>query len=656
MALRSGHYDFGLLKTATASFCSGILIENNSITLHNLLSPDCKFSTAGKELLTGDTHCMKNLLELQPSIFEFEKEHGSMRRGLKINEKKQKTRILLMPSNATLTFRIGFILHWECGLLIHVTVVHDPWQGFLDELTASDDNRKLDQLSTTSLKKSVSASHYAWRKISDIVVDGFVPCPPDDSSINDIGNIVLRASHPSNESLANLTTSGEISSTNEVHLSLKEESVPDSSMHGVGMSSDESIFHASNICDDIEVDVDSSTDDGLLRDLKWDASSRSKSAAKSDEKSTASGTLIEKKRIRFDTTVNALLIQERCEMIPQGDLFFTQIELKASQFEFSNEVTTVQQQHKVKFEVAQKIYFCTSPDEIQEIKKEAAVSVKKGHEFDKRKKIIDKAVSGDDDKWYPGKNLPLVKLMKAHKRKQRKKKAELETANDVRRRRSSSQSVESYADVEGRISVIRCDSFGSSVRGRDPEATKYVLSVKVLCCVNLNLRKTKFMSNTNTIKVRVGNESFDCPLASHSSPVDNDNPTFLFSVSVDEAMHGSIEFILSSSALKKVTIGAFRVPFVSIKNRSDSCQPSHIIIPISKNELDYKSIGRGFYCRSSDAIPGEVEESAFLKRMYEIKQLARPQSKKKSDVTKLYVEITKVDVSGSYINDTFCED
>jgi hypothetical protein len=136
---------------------------------------------------------------------------------------------------------------------------------------------------------------------------------------------------------------------------------------------------------------------------------------------------------------------------------------------------------------------------------------------------------------------------------------------------------------------------------------------------------------------------------STSSAVDNDNPTFLFSVSVDDAMHGCIEFKISSSALTKTVVGVARIPFVAIKNRKDSCQPSYIILPITSNVSDYKSIGRGFYCRSSDAIAGQNEESSFLQRMIKIGRLTSPKSPSydASKLTKLCVEITKVDVSGS---------
>jgi hypothetical protein len=662
-------YDFTALKNATATFCAGLLVPNSSLILHDLLSPDCKFSSAGKEkeIRKGDAQCMESLLEFQTMIFQFEKEHGSLRRGLKINEKKQKTRILLLPSNVTMTFRIGFILQWECGVLVHVTVVEDPWQGFLDELTASEENRKLDQQSTNNLRKSVSSSHLKWRKISDVVVDAFVTNVDESGGGTEHEIVKFTSSHPdtlsTEEPLVDLNIEGELSISNDqtsdfdsnnshahvIAVGVTDGTERDETATSISatnnidtnidcaqqtrISSDENIFTSGATLEDIKIDLDSVTDDKVIDELTWD------NTIVDQPLSVA----VEKNRIRFDTTVNALLVNERCEIECHDDLFYSQSELKAFQNELNNEITSVQKQHQVKFEVATKIYFCNTPDEIQEIKNEGAI--KKGPDYDHRKKIISNATKNEKSNWFPGKNLPLVRLVRAYKKRQKS----FELMDDIPRRRSSSHTVENYAEVEGRISEIRSDSFGTSARGRDPEATKFVISVKVLCCVNLNARKTKFMSKNNVVQVRVGSESFECPLVSTSSAVDNDNPTFLFSVSVDDAMHGCIEFKISSSALTKAVVGAARIPFVAIKNRKDSCQPSYIILPITSNVSDYKSIGRGFYCRSSDAIAGQNEESSFLQRMIKIGRLASPKSPSfdASKLTKLCVEITKVDVSGS---------
>ena len=674
-------YDFTSLKNATATFCAGLLVANNSAILQDLLSPDCKVSNH-KETKRGSEECMQSLFDLQSIILKFEAENCPLRRGVKINEKEEKTRLLLMPMNGTMPFRLGLILHWECGILIHVSIVEDPWQGFLDELSASEANRKLNQQSTNSLKKSVSAAHHSWRRISDVVVDAYlINIENDDEDEKEegkgatddgAGQTIVKLCHDTSSNTEGLETSESNSTIDEKAVHREEQSHVENTQtrkHSVP-SSDENIFHSASFIDDIEIDFDQS---GLADQLNCE---------KTGNEDT--------RRIRFDTTVNALLIAERCELTSNNDLFYSSKELKSFQADLNDELLVVQREHRVKSEVAMKIYFCTSPDEIEEIKSK---NENKKTPYRKSLTHINNTANqsegggdkeGGNHSWYH--HLPVPRLVRALKHKQKKKK------NAGGNRKTSKthsgppsltdlRSSSSLHDIEGHISEIRASSFGSSLRGRDPEATKLVLTVRVLCCVNLQSRNPSFnklRAMNISVKVQVGPESFKTPVVSRSNPIFSNASTFLFSVSLEETMHGDISFTIYSTATTTNVVGAARIPFVAVKTRYDSTHPSRIIIPITSNEPDIKSVGKGFYCvsRGDDEKKNLVssdekgaagggeggglsvetgggndeeddEDTAFLKNMYKIKRLSK--SSLNYDVNKLpklYVEVTKVDVSG----------
>lgn len=613
---------------------------------------------------------MQSFLELQNVIFAFEKDSCVLRRGLKINEKKETTRLLLFPSNVAMTFRMGFILHWECGVLIQVTVVQEPWQGFLEELTASDDNRKLDQHATNSMKKSVGSAHHNWRRISDLVVDAYVSSPEctegGDVASEEVFE-VMRFVHsddlPDTPDASSPPCSATVQEEDECVVCGDEAIPPDNQSlqntaavpSGVDnftafISSDESIFNGS-FMDDIEIDIDFTPDGGSKK--KEETPGKKTKSAKSQHQPEEPA--VEKRRIRFDTTVKVLLISERCELISPDEVFYNHRDLKAFQIDLGDAVSKIQREHRCKFEVATKIYFCNTPEEIEEVKNSAAAD-----RGDVRKKILksaslDLSPKREGSEWYPGKHLPLVRLLRKRLKKKAEEKAIRLSNSNLTLKRGSSLSLGNYAEVEGRISEIRSVSFGSSGRGRDPEAAKFVLTVKVICGVNLftgNPSINKLLSTTHSVKVSVGNESFTCPVESHKSPIVTEGSTFLFSVSVDESTQGNIVFAVYSTALTKSVVGKVRIPFVAIKTRYDSCQPSHLILPLTTTSADFTSIGRGFYCRSSDAMAGEEsEESSFMSRMFKINRLSpTATSYNVAKLPKLHVEITKVDVSG---NDSF---
>ena len=667
-------YDFATLKAATTLFGTNLLVSKSTTGVYDLLSPDCKLSW-NQDTNVGISHCMKKLLDFQRIISKFERENCALRRGLKVNEKAEKTRMLFMPLAGSMDFRMGLILHWENGIIIHVTVVENPWQGFLDELTASDENRKLNQRSTNNMKKSVGESHHYWRRISDVVVDaclmGNVDAEENETD-NDNGHTVVRLRDVDNkttkstekhdtmfcESGGNDETATRDNGSNELPHTVQKnvESPKDDNVFFTTMSHDEGLFNAGSFMDDIEIDLDignSSKGKPKFSDTKINISEDS---FRFDSKSQCVDCLsTQKKKIRFDTTVSALLIAERCEIL-HLDLFYNNKDLKAFQGDYNKEINSIQRKHNVSLDVAVKIYHSdvNSPEDIQRIKKE---NYGKSFQFPRMNSAHIENTS--DSGWYPGKNLPIVRLVKAYKKHQKKKSEEEE--ND--RRISLSFSTGSFddhpfEDIEGRITEIRASSFGSSLRGRDPEATKYVITVKVLYCANLHIRNpsfNKFRTMNNSVRVQVGDEAFETPVVCDSNPIFSDGSTFLFSVSLEEATHGTVDFTIYTTALKKNVLGALRIPLVAIRTSHNSSNPNRIVAPILTSKPNLTSIGKGFYCVNRDdggfvekAFREEVldEDSSFLRYMYKTNRLV--QASASYDINKiprLYAEITKVDVS-----------
>ena len=97
---KQGHYNVALLTKATSKFCTGIMTRENVVILEDIMSPDCRVSQQGgcnDHAATSKDNSSEVLIQLQNTLIQFQERNCLLRRGLKVNEKKQKTRLLMIP-------------------------------------------------------------------------------------------------------------------------------------------------------------------------------------------------------------------------------------------------------------------------------------------------------------------------------------------------------------------------------------------------------------------------------------------------------------------------------------------------------------------------------------------------------------------------------
>jgi hypothetical protein len=366
----SPEYDTNL-HAATTVFWNALHVVDGEIALRDLLSPDCQYVGKGEGIeCYGCDACIEKLAELKMGIIEFEKSCSKLRIGVKVNRRKKTSRFLISPLQKTFEFSLGVLLLWECGIIIGIKVIDDAPKDFLESSRLGRENSRLSQAQNTVMRSRTGKSHHKWRQVAVTKPTGVVVGQTDMASFVKMG---ANDGKDSEESRPAAATDSANSS----------KSKPEAGSEG----GPEEIFVP------IKAEFIGDTHEPLHTSAVLVDDHRRSNEAGGTSNCTDGATVIidnNKKRLRFDRTVQAALIQERCEL-PHEGVFYTALDIHHFTQDFAEEVREVARKHNVSYKDAIDIYYGR--------KKNAGASSSTSSGNSASKSTLERV---DSVGWYPG--------------------------------------------------------------------------------------------------------------------------------------------------------------------------------------------------------------------------------------------------------------
>lgn len=332
----SPEYDTNL-HAATTVFWNALHIEGET-ALRDLLSPDCQYIGKGEGIeCYGCDACIEKLTELKMGIIEFEKTCTKLRIGVKVNRRKKTSRFLISPLQKSFEFSLGVLLLWECGIIIGIKVIDDAPNDFLESSRLGRENARLSQAQNIVMRSRTGKSHYKWRQVAVTKHTGVVVGQADMASfIKSDGNTEGPRDQESPGTNSLNSKANEHGGPEEIFIPIKVDFTNDT----------QEPLHTSCVV--------INSDPTVSRRSVDDSAEETTNTAKSCPEAIVVDN--NKKRLRFDHTVTAALIQERCELPPEG-VFYTALDIHHFTQDFAEEVREVARKHNVSYKEAIDIYY-----------------------------------------------------------------------------------------------------------------------------------------------------------------------------------------------------------------------------------------------------------------------------------------------------------
>ena len=327
---------------------------------------------------------MKRLVELKTGIIEFETSCSKLRIGVKVNRRKKTSRFLVSALTKSFDFSLGMFLLWECGIIIGIKVIEDAPKDFLESTKLGKENARLSQAQNKVMRSRTGTAHYKWRQLARTTPTGVVvdrhelskfTSPGTESDAGGETDVEGGPSTPKSPPSTPPETSGEpeeifvpiavnfhtdttepVCEVSEVSAEAVQIDSPlDRSANDSGTDRQKQVWTSANDGDEGEP-VDTSVGDScqgvdLVRSSPADITHRRSSGATS-----TIAVVNHHKRLRFDHTIRAALIQERCELPSEG-VFYTALDIHRFTQDFANEIREVALVHSVSYKEAIDIYY-----------------------------------------------------------------------------------------------------------------------------------------------------------------------------------------------------------------------------------------------------------------------------------------------------------
>ena len=391
------------LHAATSLFWKA-LHSGGSTAINDLISPDCQYTTKNDGIdCAGDKECVQRLIILKTGIIEFEKSCSKLKIAVKVNRRKKTSRFLVTSYNKSFDFSLGFFLLWECGIITGIKVIEDAPKDFLESTKHGKDKKRHSQVQNEGMRARTGKAHYKWRQQVRIIPTGVVVNRNDlfnyiatvrDSSCSTVGEkeeglVVVDAQVGSTAAVPQTLLSPTFipaepcGESEEIFVPIGVAIHTDFGQTQDGVSAedvDSSRSRGGQEGSSTRTEGVCSNDEGTLLGERLDCGHLSGRESTSQETMDTTCTnlsacnvtdcnveprLVTNRRLRFDSCVHAALIQERCELPPEG-IFYTAVDIHQFAEDFGKEVRNLAYDLHVSCAEAVDIYYGRNKKHIPE--------------------------------------------------------------------------------------------------------------------------------------------------------------------------------------------------------------------------------------------------------------------------------------------------